>query len=142
MENRENISPPQGRIEITEFFPGGEKLIKANLPGSQRIEFDGMDIAGMNPMRPTSVSILDKERKVIMRSYHILRDGTVIECEYDPNKPGEIIERKHLKNVLAAGTITTYGPPEETQMKDGTTETIQPVVKRELVLVQKGKNSQ
>jgi hypothetical protein len=140
MDRAEKISPPQGRIEITELFPEARNLIETNLPGSQRIEFDGMDIAGMNPMRPTSVSILDKERKVIMRSYHILRDGTVIECEYDPNKPGEIIERKHLKNVLAAGIITTYGPPEKKQMKDGTTETIGPVVKRELVLVPKGKN--
>jgi hypothetical protein len=47
-----------------------------------------------------------------------------------------------LENVLAAGTISTYGPREERKMEDGTTEIIQPVLKRELVLVPKGKNSQ
>jgi len=142
MESAENISPPQGRMEINEFFPGGEKLIKANLPDSQRIEFDGIATSGKDSNMPTIVSVLDKERKVLETSYEISSDGTVIQCKHNPDKPEEIIERTQLEDVLAAGTITKYGPPEERQMEDGTTKTIEPVVKRELVLVPKGENSQ
>jgi len=139
MENRENISPPQCRIEITEFFSGGEKLIKANLPDSQRIEFDGIVIRSNIP---TIVSVLNKERKVLETSYEISSDGTVIQRKHKLDNPKEIIERTQLKNVLAAWTISTYDPREERKMEDGKTEIIQPVLKRELVLVPKGKNSQ
>jgi|YNPMSStandDraft_1061717.scaffolds.fasta_scaffold15023_1 hypothetical protein len=142
MENRENISPPQGRIEITEFFPGGRKLIEANPPNSQRIKFDGIATSDKDSNMPTIISVLNKERKVLETSYEISSDGTVIKCKHDPDNPEEIIERTQLEDVLAAGTITKYGPPEERQMEDETTKTTEPVVKRELVLLKKGRNSQ
>ena len=142
MENKENISPPPqiSRIEITELSPEGRKLIKTP-PGSQRIEFDAISIRNPNtPTAITVISVLDKERNTLKTSYEILPDGRVIQYEHNPDKPGEIVKRTPLENVLAAGIITTYGPPEERQ-KDGETKIVEPVVKkRELVLVPKGNN--
>jgi len=141
MEGAENISPPQSRIKITELSPGGTKLIETNPPGSQRIESDAISIRDPNtPTAITVISVLDKERNTLKTSYEILPDGRVIQYEHNPDKPGEIVKRTPLENVLAAGIITTYGPPEERQ-KDGETKIVEPVVKkRELVLVPKGNN--
>ena len=102
MENRESISPPQGRIEITELFPGGRNLIEKNLPRYQRIKFDGITTSGDGSKMPTIVSVLNEERKVLKTSYQISSDGTVIQRKHKLDNPKEIIERTQLKNVLAA----------------------------------------
>jgi hypothetical protein len=59
-------------------------LIKANLPDSQRIEFDGIVFRSN---MPTIVSVLNKERKVLETSYEISSDGTVIQCKHKLDNP-------------------------------------------------------
>jgi hypothetical protein len=124
---------PTGRREIKELVRGGKDLIE-KCPNPQKIEFDAISI-GVEGL--TVVSVLDKESNSLTISYEILSDGGVIQCKHDPRNPGEIIERTRLKNLVAAGVITTYGPPEQRQTEDGEERTIEPIERRELVLVPK-----
>jgi len=153
MNTPENISSPQGRTEIIKLV-GDVNLIKNNPHGSQIIGVDAISFTRYKRYNwynwhnlhdqdmLTVVSVSDKKTNTLQTSYEIFSDGTVTQCEHDPNMPGKTIKRTILKNVSAAGIITTYGPPEKRQMRDGKTTIFEPVVKRELVLVPKGENSQ